>query len=129
MLDRVAVGQMFSVEVAAWSATAILLLFVIRMWNGSPAMFAQWIEWRRLKAAEKASDWTRLRDEIDRLSEAEKACRADHAKSVRDHADTVTKLADATHRIAALEGYYFGQGSARQEAVVAIERLENDNGA
>lgn len=123
MVDALAIKQIFSLESAAWIAVALLFLFVVRMWNGAPAMFAQWIAYKRAKAEEKAADWNRRSDELKRLTEhtaflldAEEKCRRD--------------LAEMTGRLAALEGYNLGRGKARQEAaeIVAIERLEQQRG-
>jgi hypothetical protein len=115
MVDALALKQIFSLESAAWIAVALLFLFVVRMWNGAPAMFEQWIAYRRAKAEEKAADWTRLRDHCNFLIEAEERCRSE--------------LRDVQTRLATLEGYMAGQGAARQEAagVVALERLEKEN--
>lgn len=88
-------------------------LLVLRMWNGAPAMFAQWIAYRRAKAEEKAADWSRLRDHCTFLIEAEERCRVE--------------LNEVKGRLASLEGWMAGQGQARQEAagVVALDRLKD----
>lgn len=119
MIDEAALHSIFSVQSAAWTATALLAVFVVRMWNGSPAMFEQWIAYRTAKAAEKAADWNRLRDEIKRLSEAEKQCRGDYMLLHAQHMEVLSRLTS-------LEGYMAGQGKASQEAagIVAIERLK-----
>lgn len=120
MFNAEAWRQIFSVQSAAWTATAFIFLFTVRMWNGAPAMFAQWVAWRRARADEKAADWQRLREEnqrIDarcqRLEAAEERCREE--------------LAGVKQRLASLEGWLAGQGQAHQEAagVVALERLEH----
>lgn len=117
-VDVAALKQIFSIQSAAWAVVALLFLFAVRMWNGAPAMLQQWIAWRQAKAAEKAADWNRLRDEISRLSEAEKRCREDYAELHRQHMDVI-------ERLKTLEGYHMGQGRASQEAagVVALDRL------
>lgn len=114
MADALALKQIFSLESAAWVGVALLSLFVVRMWNGAPAMFEQWISYKRAKAEEKAADWSRLRDHCSFLMEAEERCRSE--------------LNDVKSRLASLEGYMAGQGKASQEAagVVAIERLNRD---
>lgn len=113
-MDEIALRQIFSIPTAAWTGVALLALFIWRMWNGSPAMFQQWIEYRKAKAAEKAADWTRLRDEAIRLGEAEERCRRE--------------LVDVVRRLAELEGFMMGKGKARQDAanIVALERLEQE---
>lgn len=146
MVDVYAIKQILSVEGAAWTAVILMFLFVVRMWNGAPAVFAQWVAWRksvaeakaaerRQSAEEKAADWTRLREEIARLSEAEKQCRRDYdalhkqmvdaevkrIEAERQHAHQVSEL---RAEIAELRGFMTGQGKAAQEAagIVAIER-------
>jgi hypothetical protein len=118
-----ALGQFFSVQLAAWVATMGLLAHYWRTRN----------ERLRDAANEKVSDWTRLRDEITRLSEAEKTCREDFDKLHRHcldldlrHAEEITAL---KAELAELRGYFAGQGKASQEAagIVALERL-NRNG-
>jgi hypothetical protein len=114
MADASVLRQLFSVESAAWTITALVSLFVLRMWNGAPAMFAQWIAYKRAKAEEKASDWSRLRDHCNFLIEAEERCRVE--------------LNEVKSRLASLEGWMAGQGQARQEAagIVAAERLSKE---
>lgn len=114
MVDALALKEIFSLESAAWIAVAILFLFVVRMWNGAPAMFEQWIAYKRAKAEEKSADWSRLRDHCSFLMQAEENCRAE--------------LNDVKGRLATLEGYMAGTGRAAQEAagIVAIERLGRD---
>lgn len=111
MVDALALREIFSLESAAWIAVALLFLFVVRMWNGAPAMFEQWIAYKRAKAEEKSADWSRLRDHCSFLMQAEENCRSE--------------LNDVKGRLATLEGYMAGQGRASQEAagIVAIERL------
>lgn len=118
MFDAEALRQMFSIQSAAWTFVALIFLFIWRMWNGAPAMFAQWIAYRTHKASEKAAHWNRLQVEIARLSEAERKCRADFDEL---HDGFVKVKAE----IAELRGYQAGYGRASQEAagVVAIERL------
>lgn len=121
MVDAIALKEIFSLESAAWIAVALIFLFVVRMWNGAPAMFEQWILYKQTKAAEKIADWNRLREEIRRLSEAEQQCRRDFQQIHNDCLSLRNELAD-------LRGYLAGQGRAAQEAagIVAIERLGRD---
>lgn len=122
MADALALKQIFSLENAAFIALALFALLVLRMWNGAPAMFEQWISWRRARAEHKAAEWGRLLSENKRIDErcirletAEERCRAE--------------LLDVKGRLAALEGYMAGQGKASQEAagVVALERLSHQD--
>lgn len=152
MVDVYALQQILSLKNAAWAAVALLALFILRMWNGAPAVFAQWVAWRhsvaeakaaerRQAAEEKAADWTRLREEIARLSESEKQCRRDYdalhkqlieteqkfIKVEQTHAEQVSEL---RAEIAELRGYLVGQGKAAQEAagIVAMERSRRRKG-
>lgn len=122
MVDALALKQIFSLESAAWIVVALIFLLVVRMWNGAPALLEQWILYKQTKAAEKLSDWNRLRDEIKRLSDSEQQCRRDFQQLHRDYLDLRNELAD-------LRGYLAGQGRASQEAagIVAIERLGRDD--
>lgn len=117
-LDVAALRQIFSVEGAAWASFVVIALLTVRMWNGAPAMFGKWIEWRIAKAAEKSADWTRLRGEIDRYGERIKHLEQRDQECQRD-------LAAALGRIAKLEGYEAGRGEARQEVAVlkSAERI------
>lgn len=119
MDDVNSLRQIFSVANAAWAVVTIAFLFAVRMWNGAPAMFEQWVALRRANAEEKAADWSRLRDENKRLDDrcirleaAEERCRIE--------------LSSVKERLSTLEGYMAGQGRASQEAagIVAIERLK-----
>lgn len=118
MFDADALRQIFSIQSAAWTGVALFFLFVWRMWNGAPAMFAQWIAYRRAKAEEKAAHWNRLQQEIARLDESAKESRAAEARCNEE-------LYGVKTRLATLEGYQAGYGRAAQEAagIVAIERL------
>ncbi len=92
MVDTNALRQIFSIQSAAWTIVALFTLLMARAWNGAPAMLEQWIAYRRAKAEEKAADWNRLRDEIARLSEAEKQCRSDYKDLHSQHMDVVERL-------------------------------------
>jgi hypothetical protein len=111
MPNASAVADIFSVQVAAWTTTTAVCLFIFRLWNVSPAMFAQWIAYRRSRAEEKAADWKRRGDEIKRLDDR---CKALEVAETRCRED----LADAKERIAILEGYQIGRGTMRQEVTV-----------
>lgn len=91
--------------VVALALSAVIL-------KSGPAFMARWNERLRDKAAEKASDWTRLRGEIDRHTEEIKQLKAENLECHR--------------RLAALEGYNDGRGKAAQDAagIVALERLQ-----
>lgn len=106
--------ELLTADTAAWTATVFFGLLVVRLWSSIPQLLDKWLAFRTAKAAEKAADWTRIRDEVIRLSEAEERCRRE--------------LADVTRRLAEIEGYELGRGKARQDAanIVALDRLQND---
>lgn len=120
MLDVIALRQIFSVENAAWTVAIIIGLLVLRMWNGAPAMFAQWIAYKQARAAEKSADWMRLREEIGRLDG-----RCDHLQSEVDacHARELEWM----HRAIKAESASEGLGDARQRAqeIISAERLKD----
>lgn len=120
MADVSAIRQIFSVEGAAWTGTAILALVAMRVWSGLPQLLDKWLAWRTAKAEERSADWRRLREEIIRLSEAEKRCREDYAALHAKHMEVI-------ERLTALEAYHLGQGRASQEAagIIALERMKD----
>lgn len=118
MADALALRQIFSLENAAWVGVALCFLFIARMWNGAPAMFQQWIAYRKAVAEEKQAHWVpllaenkRLDERCIRLEKAEERCR--------------DELMDVKGRISVLEGYQIGKGQLRQELTIieATERL------
>lgn len=118
MADGEALSNIFSVTSGVWTIAAVLALFVVRIWNSVPALMGRWIEWRQAKAAEKAADWTRLRDEIDRLWDECASLR----KAVKECEE---REGEWMHRAIAAEAALIGGGKARQEAarIVATERI------
>lgn len=121
MLSVSALNQFFSVQGAVWTSTAILFLFVLRMWNGSPAMFAQWIAYRRAKAEERSADWDRIRAERDAAGEERDMVRDRWAAC---EAERIEWMGRAVRAEAALQGY----GEARQRLAVeeATRRMKQE---
>lgn len=128
MADALALKQILSIQNAAWIAVALLFLFIVRMWNGAPAMLETWILWQQSKSAEKVSDWSRLREEIRRLSDSERECRERfdslHRRFIEREEAHHREIAELRSEVGELRGYLTGQGKASQEAagVVALER-------
>jgi hypothetical protein len=117
------------IPIAVAVNTSAILLLVIRMWNGAPAMFAQWIAYKRAKSEEKSADWGRIRHERDAASEALKVAR-EEIDMLRD------KLAERDQRIAILIGENarlqgiqqgFGEWRNIQTVLEAAKRL-SENG-
>lgn len=130
MVNGLSFNEIFSDTNTNVAILFIICLFVWRMWNSGPAIGETWILWQQTKAAEKVSDWTRLRDEIRRLSEAEQQCRSDYAFLHTQHMELHKQYSELHSRITHLEAYYAGQGRASQEAagIVAIERMKDREG-
>lgn len=118
-MDDTALSNIFNAATGVWALVAMVFVALFRVW---PLIMDKLNEQRRDGAAEKAADWTRLRDEVNRLSEAEKQCRRDYAELHRQHMDVI-------ERLTSLEGYMAGQGKASQEAagVIALERVERNH--
>lgn len=104
---------------------AVLCLVAVRVWSGLPNFMDRWLALKAARAAEKAADWTRMRDlikdqggEIKRINsrctaveEAEQKCREELVVTKAD-------LADKELRIARLEGYQIGRGEAAQQVTI-----------
>src|SRR5688572_20891768 len=103
MVNHDAIGQILSVEGAAWTATIIIGLLVARIWSASPAMFAQWIEYRRAKAAEKSADWDRIRAERDVAREERDLVRDRWAECERVSNERLGRAVIAEARLVALD--------------------------
>jgi hypothetical protein len=118
VVDVHAVNQILSIRNGVWTGVALIAVGLFRLWPIIPAIMAQWIARRQTIAAEKAADWDRLRDEVERYSERLSGVETREQECQR-------QLTDAMRRIAELEGYMMGQGKARQDAaaIVASERL------
>lgn len=79
-VDAAALREIFNLTTGVWTIAAVLMLMACRLWNGLPAVMAQWIAWRRQRQEEKdaqeqarlrarAADWDRLRGIVARLDE------------------------------------------------------------
>lgn len=110
-------------RILSWPATPLWVVALIvsvgafKVW---PLIMERVNERLRDREAAKASDWTRLRGEIDRidgrcqrLEEREEECQRN--------------LADARTRLADLEGYMMGQGEAKQAAQRALSADRMDD--
>lgn len=136
MVEWSALSSILSARNGVWTLVVLVMVGLWRGWAGLPAVMAQWIERRRVIAAEKAADWERLRAENSRFAERLHVVEERHDECERNlaaerqqrHADVSSlrnELADAKGRLREIEGYMMGQGKARQDAagIVAIERL------
>lgn len=109
MSSEGALAQIFSTAGAAWTATTILALVALRMWSGLPQLLDKWLAYRTARAAEKAADWTRLRDEIERLQ----AWCSELQKEVDE---CRRREGEWMARAIAAEAAHLGFGEAHQEA-------------
>lgn len=81
-----------------------------------PNIMARINERRRDTATEKANDWTRLREEVERL---DARCQRLEESEEKCHRE----LAEALGRIAQVEGWQAGQGDVRQAAALAAAEV------
>lgn len=115
-----ALAQIFSVAGAAWTGTVILGLVVLRMWSGLPQILDKWLDYRTARAAEKAADWTRLRDEITRLREwcAELQHEVDECRRREGEWMSRAIAAEAAH-------LGFGEASQQAQRILSEERTKD----
>lgn len=138
MVNSGALADIFSVEGGIWGIFLVLFLLTVRVWNSVPAIMGQWVEWRKVKAAEKAADWSRLREMLEQerreAAEFRVAQLAENQKCREELKEKDRELAEVHQRLARLEGFATGMGDARQEAAVLsgtrrmIERDAEDLG-
>ena len=111
-----------------YSIIALFLLIVgalVKVW---PLVKAQLTAARTADDAIVGNQWKRFQDEIKRLVERVVTVEDKCAKLEESEERCREELADAKGRIAELEGYNIGSGSARQDAarIVAVDRLDKD---
>lgn len=129
-VDAVALREVFSLTSGIWTMVAILALGVWRMWNGLPAVMAQWIAWRQQKQAEqlaklqatedaKSADWSRLRDEVARLAGRIEYLEGKVAECEHDRMHWMERAIHA-------ESVLLGVGEVRQAAATAMAEVRLD---
>lgn len=106
------IGRLTSWTTALWTFVAINAVALFRAW---PAIMGRVNERARDSAAEKASDWSRLRDEIGRLSnrvkDLEDRCERYEADLIECHRERDEAIAAKLRAEAILQG----RGEVRQE--------------
>lgn len=106
--------RFFTIELAAWTAVMGLFAHFLRARN----------ERLRDSVTEKASDWTRLRDEIKRLDDRidQLLHRCDHLQNEVD--ECRKREAEWMSRAIAAEAFQLGEGEALQAAqrILSAER-------
>lgn len=138
MVDERALASIFSLTTGVWTIAGILALTTWRIWNGLPAVMAQWVAWRQAKMADKlareqaaaeakAADWSRLRGEVDRL--------LGRVDTLEEKCDKLEGEVDACRqreaewmrRAIEAEAALMGRGRADQEAqlIVSAERQKD----
>lgn len=119
----------------ATGSFAVLCLVAVRIWSGLPNFMDRWLALKAARAAEKAADWSRMRDllsdqggEITRLSEAEKQCRADYAELHGKCMSLSEEVASLRREVAKHEGYNIGRGAASQDLTIleSAKRLSKE---
>lgn len=112
MVDVSALASLFSVESGVWAIAVILALLVARIWNSVPALVGRWIEFRKLKAAERGADWRRLREERNHYHDLLRECEQERAL--------------LQHRAVTAEAALQGYGDVRQAAAAAAAEVRLD---
>lgn len=125
-MDDIANWQIFNPTTGVWALVAMVGVALFKVW---PLILERLNERHRDTAAERAGDWTRLRDEISRLSEAEKQCRKDYADLHRQFMGLSVEVANLRGEVAAREGYQIGRGDAAQEVTIleSTKRMDREN--
>lgn len=103
-----AFSKIFSVATAAWTGVCMLAVALFRAW---PLIMARLNERHRDTVAEKAGDWTRLRDENQRL----------HSQLAECEKIRVEWMNRAITAEATLQGY--GDAIQRAQTMLSAERL------
>ena len=129
MVDWVALNSILSARNGVWTLVVLFVVGLWRGWAGLPAVMAQWVAMRQAQAAEKraveaakeaakAADWSRIRDEVDRLAGRVRLLEEQVAECERDRLHWMDRAIKA-------EAVLMGQGETRQQAqrIVAVERL------
>lgn len=109
--------ELFSLTGAAWSGIVILGLVVVRIWSGLPQVLDKWLAYRTARAAEKVSDWKRIRDEVQRLHEW---C----AQLQQEVNECHEQKNEWMSRAIAAEAQQIGRGEARQELTILEGRRQ-----
>lgn len=111
-MDDVANWQIFNPTTGVW---AIVVMVGVTLFKGWPLILERLNERHRDTAAERAGDWTRLRDENERLH--------------RQLADCEKMRVEWMHRAITAEATLQGYGDAHQRAqeMLSAERLENNH--
>lgn len=130
MVDESAVAEFFSLEAGVWTIAGIMGLLLFRIWNSVPALVGRWIEWRKLKAAEKAADWARLRD---MLHEERTEAAAFRREQLAENEQCRAALAEVREELAQeraermkLQAIIDGMGEVRKAAAAAAAEVRLD---
>jgi superfamily II RNA helicase len=130
VVDVNALAQILSIRNGVWAAAALIALGVFRLWHALPAIMERLNERRRDTAAERAADWTRLRDRLETVEAKHEKCERDlMAEREQRHKD-VSGLRDeiAVERAERmkLQAILDGQGQVRQAAAAAQAEVRAD---
>lgn len=111
------ISQVFSAETGVWTLVALAVIALFKTW---PLILARINESNRDKAAEKAGDWTRLREEVERLARRVEALerKVDECEAERDEA--LRRAVTAETELIRLQAYEHGRGEGLQTAQVIL---------
>lgn len=116
-------GLLTAPSTPLWVVAALVFAGLLRF---GPQYMAQANERARDKAAQMAGDWTRLRDEVDRLARRVEALETKVEECEQDRDNWRHQATSASAELARRDAIELGLGQARQQAQAAVsaDRLE-----
>lgn len=123
-MDETIFNKIFSAASGVWALVAMAAVALFRAW---PSIMERINERRRDNAVEKAGDWSRLRDEVERLSLRIVALE----KKIREYESDIerwrVRALYAEAEVIRYEAYHQGEGDAKQAAqnILSAERTKD----
>jgi seryl-tRNA synthetase len=127
-MDDALIARLFNATTGVWTLVVVAISSALVAWVRSrPSLRERDNERRRDVAAEKASDFQRLREEVARLSERVEALenKVDECEKERD--DWRNRAVTAEAELIRLQAFEHGYGEARQTAqtILSSERAKD----
>jgi septal ring factor EnvC (AmiA/AmiB activator) len=138
-MDDALIARLFNATTGVWTLVVVAISSALVAYIRSrPSLFEQDnervrdaatadSERRRDAAAEKANDFQRLREEVDRLSKRVEVLEDKVEECEKDRDDWRNRAVTAEAELIRLQAYEYGTGEARQAAqrIVSTERTED----
>lgn len=119
------ITQIFSAAAGVWTLVGLSIIALVKSW---PLILAKLNERKRDDNAEKAGDWNRLREEVDRLAKRVEALehKVEECESERD--EWQRRAVTAETELIRREAYLLGMGEGKQTAqvILSTERKKAD---